>query len=201
MTKSVYLYKSIAKKYYEAFKGKNRFLVEFENAMPKKATILDLGCGPGEDTKYLIKRNFNVVSIDNSNEMLKIARKNVPNHKFILKDMRRLKCPKENFDGIIAAFSLIHIRKKEVKSLVKKFHVWLKKNGSVYIALQEGVGVKVVKEPFDPSLKMFLNLYTEKDIIGLLSQCGFEIIFIKKAPSKSKHEFKNNKIFIIAKKF
>lgn len=197
---SIKVYRSIAKKYDEAFKGENMFMNKFVKGLPKASVILDLGCGTGEDTKYMAGKGFKVISIDNSNEMLKIARKGAPDQRFIQRDMRELNYPNENFNGIVAAFSLIHVRKKEVEFLVKKFSIWLKKNGFLYIALQEGKGETIVNEPFDPGLKVFLNLYKKEEATKLLSKYGFKIIFNKRTPSKSEYEFKNRKIFIIAKK-
>ena len=37
--------------------------------------ILDFGCGSGRDTKYFLKRNYNVTAIDGSEEICKEASK------------------------------------------------------------------------------------------------------------------------------
>ena len=49
-----------------------------------KIKILDLGCGTGEHIKLLKDKDYNVIGLDNSNEMLKIAKKNNPETRFIL---------------------------------------------------------------------------------------------------------------------
>lgn len=40
--------------------------------------ILDLGCGPGNNSLYLIERGYQVISCDYSEEALQIVRKHVP---------------------------------------------------------------------------------------------------------------------------
>ena len=50
----------------------------------EKAKILDIGCGTGQHIKLLSDNDYKVIGLDNSNEMLKIAKKNNPNNRFIL---------------------------------------------------------------------------------------------------------------------
>lgn len=47
----------------------------------KKNTILDLGCGIGADTLYMLERGYDVLSCDFSNEALKSIQDNIPNSK------------------------------------------------------------------------------------------------------------------------
>jgi ubiquinone/menaquinone biosynthesis C-methylase UbiE len=54
-------------------------LEEFAGFLPKNAKVLDAGCGAGiPAAKFLIDSEFEVVGIDFSETMLKLARKNVP---------------------------------------------------------------------------------------------------------------------------
>ena len=48
---------------------------KFLSYLPSGASILDFGCGSGRDTKYFIKRNYNVTAIDGSEEICKEASK------------------------------------------------------------------------------------------------------------------------------
>lgn len=48
---------------------------KFLSYLPSGASILDFGCGSGHDTKYFLKRNYNVTAIDVSEEICKEASK------------------------------------------------------------------------------------------------------------------------------
>ena len=48
---------------------------KFLSYLPSGASILDFGCGSGRDTKYFLKRNYNVTAIDVSEEICKEASK------------------------------------------------------------------------------------------------------------------------------
>ena len=51
--------------------------------------ILDLVCGIGADTLYLLERGYNVLSCDFSVESLKSIENNIPNSKTLYLDMMK----------------------------------------------------------------------------------------------------------------
>jgi len=63
------------------------------------AAIVDLGCGPGNSTAILRERwpAAQVVGIDNSPEMLAVARKSHPNQQWLLTDVAQWR-PEQPFD-------------------------------------------------------------------------------------------------------
>ena len=94
----------------------------------KDKEILDLGCGIGADTLYLLERGYNVLSCDFSNEALKSIQDNIPNSKTLYLDMMKDFPIEDNtYSLIIADLSLhyfdnettIHIMKKDILDLVK----------------------------------------------------------------------------------
>ena len=140
-------YNKIAKKYEEEYGNDlsdtpyiDSFLEETDG---KK--ILDIGCGTGTLSEYIANKGFNVDAIDFSEEMLKIARSKIKNVNFIQMDMRNINND-EKYNGIMLAYSLFHISKKEVKEVIPKYYDLLKENGTMLIILQEGEGEKYVDE-------------------------------------------------------
>ena len=74
----------------------------FCDKLQKGASVLDLGCGPGIPiTKELVKRGFNVTGVDISDNMIKLARKNVPEAKYFRMSMTNIDFTKE-FDGVLS---------------------------------------------------------------------------------------------------
>ena len=113
--------------------------------------ILDVGCGPGHDSKWLKGHGYDVIGIDSSIGMLREARKRVTKVKFIKMDMRHLKFPKESFDGLWVCASLIHIPKRYVKKTLIGFRRVLKPGGVIYLGVKKGKSerheVRVLKGP------------------------------------------------------
>jgi SAM-dependent methyltransferase len=74
-----------------------------------KAKILDLCCGTGQLVKVLLEKGYGVTGIDGSKEMLRYARQNAPDAKFILKDARAFRLP-PIFNAAFSTFdSLNHV--------------------------------------------------------------------------------------------
>ena len=56
-----------------------KWLERFENLLPEKAELLDLGCGSGEPiSKYFIEKGFSLTGIDYAEPMIEIARQRFP---------------------------------------------------------------------------------------------------------------------------
>ena len=75
--------------------------------------ILDFGCGSGRDTKYFLKKGFQVGAIDESAELCRIVRENI---NIAVKQMLFSELnDTEKYDGIWACSSILHLPKKELK--------------------------------------------------------------------------------------
>jgi hypothetical protein len=66
------------------------YIDKFLEKLPKSASVLDVGSGPGQFTKYMADKGFNVMGIDFSDEMVTTAKRMVPNGQFDKADMRKL---------------------------------------------------------------------------------------------------------------
>lgn len=77
------------------------YIFKFLSLLPEKASILDVGCGPGQFTKYMLEKGYAVDSIDLSSKMIEVAQKRVPGGKFTLMDMRNLTFKTHSFDGLL----------------------------------------------------------------------------------------------------
>ncbi len=77
----------------------------------KPTRILDIGCGTGNPTLILARRGYEVVGIDASEEMLKVARekaKTLKNVKFYLGDARNFQLNEDPFDAAISLFDSLN---------------------------------------------------------------------------------------------
>lgn len=96
----------------------------------KTNEILDLGCGLGADTLYLIERGFNVLSCDFSNEALKSIKENILNSKTMYLDMfKTFPFENESFLLIVADLSLHYFDNETTINIMKEIKRILKNNG------------------------------------------------------------------------
>lgn len=142
----------------------------------KGKKILDVGCGPGRDSKYFSENGFDVTGIDAAANFIKIASKNAPRAKFIKMDMRNLDFPENSFDGIWACASFLHIPKSEATDTLRGFWRVLKPNGLLYVSVKQGAEEKFLeKEEYHGKTKFFA-FYTVPEFKELIISCGFKIL-------------------------
>ena len=109
---------------------------KFLSYLPSGASILDFGCGSGRDTKYFLKRNYNVTAIDGSEEMCKEASKYTG---IKVKQMLFEELNDQNiYDGIWACASILHLSKSDLFLVFHKMNKALKENGIIYTSFKYG---------------------------------------------------------------
>lgn len=108
-------------------------LFKYYRKNPKK--ILDLACGTGEATLILKKRGYTVVGLDNSKEMIEVAKKKVGSEEieFVIQDMRNFELD-DKFDAVISLFDSLNNLEKD-EDLYKTFRSVRKhiKNDGIFI--------------------------------------------------------------------
>jgi len=166
---------------YSRFHFKESFenrLETFIKLLPDKKMVLDVGCGCGRDTKYLIEHGVNTISIDLSKGITEQARKYVPKATFLQMDMRKLEFEDLLFSGFLAMASVFHIPKRQMPDLLTEFRRVLKNNGLLYISVMVGVGEKMVEKSVavNGMGPRFFAFYNMEELRDLLAQAGFKTV-------------------------
>ena len=91
---------------------------DFEECLDPGATILDLGCGSGRDSKHFVEKGFRVVPVDGSPEMCKFAESYLGSPVRCLQ-FSKLDYKKES-DGIWACASLLHVPKQNLDAVMQR---------------------------------------------------------------------------------
>lgn len=104
------------------------------------AKLLEIGCGPGNITKYLLSQraDFEILGIDIAPNMIELAKKNNPTAKFAVMDCREISGLDEKYDGIIAGFCLPYLSPDECNELISDAYNLLNENGLIYLSFVEG---------------------------------------------------------------
>lgn len=174
----------------------------FIGELPKKAKILDVGCGPGGESNFFVQNGFDGVGIDISDSILQIAKKNVPNAEFMNMNLLNLEFKENEFDGIWCCRTLIHIPKKETENALDGMKKVLKPGGILCACIVSSGDSKeyITNSTYTPSdktgtVKLFFREYGDGELEGELKEAGFKILKIMKIQIE-----RENHTFVFAKK-
>ncbi len=132
--------------------------------MPKVATVLDLGCGTGRDTRALVDAGFDVTAIDGSAEMAREAEARLgrPVRVLLFEDLDYERA----FDGIWANASLLHVPRVGLPDVLNRVHRALKPAGLLLASFKSGG-----KEGRD-KLGRYYNYLTEDEVVEFMRAAG-----------------------------
>lgn len=105
-------------------------------ALPKKGTIVDIGCGEGAVTLFLARRlNRRLIGIDLDEKKLesgRLAAKSKKNVRFVKQNLLKLSLP-QGISGCVIADVIHHLPRSFHTQLIRTIAKHLKKNGVLLI--------------------------------------------------------------------
>jgi SAM-dependent methyltransferase len=135
---NIEFYDSTVQQYFQEWKD-NALLMpwlrELVGQSPAAPYLLDLGCGPGCESRQLVDIGAKVTGIDLSEAALTIARLHVSEAEFIRMDARTLCLKAVSFDAVLEASLLFHFENAEQHRILSAIHMSLRPAGrflSVY---------------------------------------------------------------------
>lgn len=145
-----------------------------------KRSLLEMGAGPGHDSKFFQDTGLAVTCIDLSPEMIKLCQQKGLSAQVM--DMTDLNFPPESFDAVYALNSLLHVPKAEFRIVMENVNKVLKPSGLFYLGVygsaDESEGVWE-QDSYNP--KRFFSFYTDDGIQKTTSDV-FELLYFKHIP-------------------
>jgi ubiquinone/menaquinone biosynthesis C-methylase UbiE len=149
----------------------------FLEALPKGATILDCGCGPGMDTERFDQLGYQVVAIDVSARFVELTRARVPAARVLKMDMRNLEFGEATFDGTWLSFSLLHIRAEETPGTLLGLRAVLRPDGVLLAALHRSERTAWVKRVISGmERETYVQEWSQPEAEKVFQKAGFEIL-------------------------
>jgi len=163
--------------------------------------LADLGCGNGRLLSFIQKhRKIQYIGIDNSQNLLKEAKRQFPKAKFIEGNLLKLPLKNQSYDVATSIASFHHIPSEKLRNkALKEMHRIIKKNGILILTNWNLFQPKYKKyiwqarlryiysfgkyhsrDTFIPwsktGIKRYYHAFTIKELRKLLKKNGFEII-------------------------
>ena len=143
---------------------------------PSHGKLLDIGCGVAIPVcSYFKEKGFEIFGIDISEEMIALAKKQIPDGKFEVGDMMEMNYHSDTFDLITSTFAIIHIPQEKQLNLLVKIYSYLKTNGVAYLVLGDK-NQKEIKREWH-GVEMYWSYYSSEEYKDILLKIGFHIIW------------------------
>ena len=108
----------------------------FLRLLPSQAYILDFGCGSGRDTKAFLEQGCRVDAADGSAELCRMATEltGIQVKQMLFEELSTV----EQYDGIWACASILHLPRKELGGILQKISDALKPGSVLYSSFKYG---------------------------------------------------------------
>jgi 2-polyprenyl-3-methyl-5-hydroxy-6-metoxy-1,4-benzoquinol methylase len=166
------------------------------------ADVLELACGPGNITKYLLNKrpNFNILGTDLAPNMIELAKANNPNAKFQWMDCRDIDKLTKKYNGLMCGFCLPYLSKEEAIKLIGDAAKLLYEEGVLYISTMEDDYNKSGLKKGSKGDEIFIHYHQADYLTETLEKTGFRIIELKRQDFPEQDGSKTTDLILIAKK-
>ena len=164
--------------------------------------VLELACGPGNITTYLLSKrpDLKILGTDLAPRMLELAQKINPTAQFQLLDCREILKLGKSFDAIMCGFCLPYLTKKEAIQLIADASKVLNEHGVIYISTMEDHNANSGLRAGSKGDLIFMNFHEAEYLSGALTANGFEIKFLNRKQYPGPDGTQTTDLLIVAKK-
>lgn len=159
-----------------AYKPLDRALLDcFAEQVRGRGPVGDIGCGPGQVTRYLHERGLPVVGIDLSPEMVAQARQHHPGLTFRQGTMLDLDVEDGAWAGLVSLYSIIHLEHDLVPRAIAEFYRVLQPGGLVLLSCHLGQERRHLDEWWGHPVDIDFLFFERPTVEGWLQGAGFTI--------------------------
>lgn len=193
-----------AGKFMDELSGKHLDLIllnAFAEENKDNGACIDLGCGPGQTTKYLFDKGLtNITGTDISPGMIETAKKYNPHIHFETADMLSLHYADEAFSSAIAFYSIVHFTYEQVGIAFTQIAGILKPGAQFLFCFHTGEQTVHMNQFLEHEVNIDFYFFETKKITALLTQNGFDLIDAIERQPYAGAEHPSTRAYIWAKK-
>ena len=201
------LYDTVAREYAEAFSGEHEkkpqdqvILKRFARLIGDRRPVWDLGCGPGQTTRYLHDLGIDIFGLDLSTRLLEEARRLHPGVHFRQGDMLALDFKDHTIAGAVAFYAIVHFSEGQVRKAFREVFRVLQPGGLFLMTFHIGNETLRVDEFLGKPVQIDFMLFSPDCIRNALEACGFAINdVIERAPYPGV-EYASRRGYVLAQK-
>jgi len=152
----------------------------FAEWLREQGVVYELGCGPGQVSRYLKDRGVDVCGLDLSAEMVRVASRLNPDIPFTQGDMSSLDLPDDSLAGVVLFYSIIHLEREDVTRALREMNRTLRPGGKVFLAFHGGAGNVHRDEWYGQAVSIDFRFFEGDEMAGYLEAAGFDEIKVRR---------------------
>ncbi|THI85022.1 MAG: methyltransferase domain-containing protein [Nitrospira sp. CG24A] len=149
-------------------------LVEWLQYLPAGASLLDLGCGGGQDAGNLARRGYRIVGVDRTSALLSAGRRRYRSLPLVCADLRDLPFQAMSFDGLWAAASLMHLPKSEARQILADLYRLIRPGGLLAATVTYGTKSRLVTDGWVPG--RYFARWRKDELARAVRRAGWTIL-------------------------
>ena len=197
----------LAQKYHDKFKDVTLYDDTYDlfcaAVAKEEAAILEIGCGPGNITNYLLSKHpsYKILATDAAPSMVALGQVNNPTANFQVLDARAISQIKQLFDAVMCGFCMPYLSKEESIQMIKDSHALLHNGGVLYFSVIENDYEKSETQTSSDGQYTMHVYYHQADYLQqTLAECGFELLHLLRIDYPKPNDMVDTHLIFIARK-
>ena len=142
-----------------------------------RETLLEIGCGPGQDAQFFQSQGFRVLAVDNTPAMVQLtAEKGIPAQVLDCYDLDQIN---KHFDAVYTMNCLLHIPKRDFDQVLGLISERLNENGLMYLGIWGGENFEGIWEQDRYEPKRFFSFWKTEALLEVL-QRSFKLEYYRR---------------------
>jgi SAM-dependent methyltransferase len=175
-----------------------QLLDRFADAVRGSGRVADVGCGPGHVARYLRERGVDVVGLDLSPQMVRIAKRLNPSIEFVVADMLALAVCEASWAGAVSFYSLIHLTGSQLQEALRQLRWALRPRAPLLIGVHRGDETRHIEEWWGHRVALDGVFFETYAFVAEVEAAGFRVEEAIERPPYKGLEVETERMYVYA---
>jgi SAM-dependent methyltransferase len=203
---SVSTFSKLASRYAEKYFDLHlydRYLDTFGTRIePKGSSVLDVACGPGNVSAYLVKArpDLKLVGIDLAEGMIVQARLGVPSAEFFVRDCRDIGDLGRKFGAAAFAFGLSYLTDDDATQFFCSLNATLTDSAVLYLSTITGDANWSGFDANSDGDRVYIKYRSRDDVVSMVERAGYRLVLSEVIASPTNASKSTQDLILIAQR-